>query len=165
MTPSERLTSQRRIPLAALIPGLLGLVPFWFLAIASGHDIGLDPISALLGLLSYGALILSFVGALWWGIAAHAEADAQRNAMFLGSVIPALIGWFALMVTPDVGLILLASGLLLQWALDLMLYKKQPRLISVWMLRLRTILTIGACTALVFGWYELHHAIGSVAHH
>ena len=85
MTPSERLTSQRRIPLAALIPGLLGLVPFWFLAIASGHDIGLDPISALLGLLSYGALILSFVGALWWGIAAHAEASTSPSATVVGS--------------------------------------------------------------------------------
>jgi len=155
----QLVTKLRSIPLAALIPGVLGLLPFWFFAIASNHDIGLDPITALLALLGYSAVILSFVGAIWWGIAAQMGAGTQRNAMFLWSVFPALIGWFAMVVTPDVGLVMLMTGLGLQWLLDLMLHKRLPLLISTWMLQLRTLLTIGACSALVYGWYGLQHAI------
>ena len=155
----QLVTKLRSITLAALIPGVLGLLPFWFFAIASNHDIGLDPITALLALLGYSAVILSFVGAIWWGIAAQMGAGTQRNAMFLWSVFPALIGWFAMVVTPDVGLVMLMTGLGLQWLLDLMLHKRLPPLISTWMLQLRTLLTIGACSALVYGWYGLQHAI------
>ena len=155
----QLVTKLRSIPLAALVPGVLGLIPFWFFAIASNHDVGLDPITALLALLGYAAVILSFVGAIWWGIAAQMGAGTQRNAMFLWSVFPALIGWFAMVVTPDVGLVMLMTGLGLQWLLDLMLHKRLPLLISTWMLQLRTLLTIGACSALVYGWYGLQHAI------
>jgi hypothetical protein len=80
--------------------------------------------------------------------------------MFLWSVFPALIGWFAMVVTPDVGLIMLMAGLGLQWLLDLMLHKRMPLVVTTWMLQLRTLLTVGACTALVYGWYGLRHAIG-----
>jgi len=64
-----------------------------------------------------------------------------------------------MVVTPDVGLVMLMTGLGLQWLLDLMLHKRLPLLISTWMLQLRTLLTIGACSALVYGWYGLQHAI------
>ena len=159
--PVQTVTNLRNIPLAALIPGVMGLIPFWFFAVASNHDIGIDPVTALLGLLGYGSVILSFVGAIWWGIAAHTEAGIRRNAMFLWSVFPALIGWFAMVVTPDVGLIMLMSGLCLQWLLDSILHRRLPLLITMWMLQLRTLLTIGACTALIYGWYGLRHAMGA----
>jgi len=152
---------ERNMPLAALIPGVFGLIPFWGLAIVMGHDVGVDPITALLGLLAYGAVILSFVGALWWGIAAPMPNSPQRNALFLWSVFPALIGWLAMLVVPDLGLVLLMSGLALQWVLDFMLHKKRPDLIKPWVLRLRTLLTIGACTALVYAWQQLRqHGLG-----
>jgi hypothetical protein len=151
-------SSSRKIPLAALIPGVLGLIPFWGLALSLGNDLGLDPLTALLGLLAYGAVILSFVGALWWGIAANMAQQAQsrlRNAMFLWSVFPALIGWFAMLLVPDLGLILLMSGFALQCLLDFMLHKRMPAVITPWMLKLRVILTAGACTALVYAWHHL----------
>jgi hypothetical protein len=103
----------------------------------------------------YGAIILSFVGALWWGLAIHAPANAPRNTLFVWSVIPALIGWFATLALPDVGLRMLMAGLALQWVLDGMLMRKVPELIPGWMFRLRTMLTFGALGALGLAWWQL----------
>jgi hypothetical protein len=100
-----------RIPRAALLPGLLGLTPFWALALSTVAGAGIDPLLAVTALIMYGAIILSFVGALWWGLAIHAPANAPRNTLFVWSVIPALIGWFATLALPDVGLRMLMAGL------------------------------------------------------
>lgn len=144
-----------RIPLSALIPGLLGLLPFWALALATVIDTGFDPVIAIVALIMYGTVILSFVGALWWGIAVHAKPGAQRNTMFIWSVMPALIGWFATLATTDVGLRMLMAGLTLQWLLDSMLLRNSPSLMPAWVFRLRTMLTGAAVTALGFAWWQL----------
>ena len=144
-----------RIPLSALIPGLLGLVPFWALALATVVDTGFDPVLALVALIMYGTVILSFVGALWWGMAVHAPSGAQRNTMFIWSVVPALIGWFATLATTDIGLRMLMAGLALQWLLDNMLLRKSPGLMPAWVFRLRTMLTSGALAALLVAWWQL----------
>ena len=144
-----------RIPLSALIPGLLGLLPFWGLSLATLVDTGFDPVIAIVALIMYGALILSFVGALWWGMAVHATPGPQRNIMFIWSVVPALIGWFATLATTGVGLRMLMAGLALQWLLDSMLLRKSPELMPAWVFRLRTMLTGGAISALGFAWWQL----------
>ena len=144
-----------RIPLAALIPGLLGLIPFWGLALSAHLSTGLDPLLALMALIMYGAIILSFVGALWWGMAIHAAPTAPRAAMFVWSVVPALIGWVAIMTTPAIGLRMLMAGLALQWVLDGLLMRYVPNLIPGWVFRLRTMLTFGAISALAFVWWQL----------
>jgi hypothetical protein len=144
-----------RIPRAALLPGLLGLTPFWALALSTVAGAGIDPLLAVTALIMYGAIILSFVGALWWGLAIHAPANAPRNTLFVWSVIPALIGWFATLALPDVGLRMLMAGLALQWVLDGMLMRKVPELIPGWMFRLRTMLTFGALGALGLAWWQL----------
>lgn len=144
-----------RIPRAALLPGLLGLTPFWALALSTVAGAGIDPLLAVTALIMYGAIILSFVGALWWGLAIHAPANAPRNTLFVWSVIPALIGWFATLALPDVGLRMLMAGLALQWVLDGTLMRKVPELIPDWMFRLRTMLTFGALGALGLAWWQL----------
>jgi hypothetical protein len=144
-----------RIPAAALIPGLLGLLPFWGLALSTELSSGLDPLLALMALIMYGAIILSFVGALWWGMAVHAAPSAPRAAMFVWSVVPALIGWAAIMTEPTVGLRMLIGGLALQWILDGLLMRNVPNLIPVWVFKLRTLLTLGATSALGFTWWQL----------
>lgn len=144
-----------RIPAAALIPGLLGLLPFWGLALSTLLSSGLDPLLALMALIMYGAIILSFVGALWWGLAVHAVPPAPRAAMFVWSVVPALIGWASIMTEPALGLKMLIAGLVLQWILDGLLMRKVPSVIPPWVFRLRTILTLGATSALGFAWWQL----------
>lgn len=147
-----------RIPLGALIPGLLGLLPFWGLALSLRIDTGVDPALALLALIMYGAIILSFVGALWWGMAVHALPSAPRTTMFIWSVIPALIGWFATLAQHETGLRMLMAGLVLQWLLDRMLMRKLPELFPRWVFRLRSILTTGAVGALALAWWQFTNA-------
>lgn len=53
-------------------------------------------------LLSYGAVILSFVGALHCGFAMAHPATAEQgvSGMYVWSIMPALVGWVALLITP-----------------------------------------------------------------
>jgi hypothetical protein len=152
---AAHITPSARIPAAALIPGLMGLLPFWGLALSTQRSTGIDPILALLALIMYGAVILSFVGALWWGMAVNASASTLRSAMFVWSVVPALIGWVSIMTEPTVGLQLLIGGLALQWVLDGLLRRNVPTLIPYWVFKLRTLLTLGATSALGFTWWQL----------
>jgi hypothetical protein len=50
---------------------------------------------------------------------------------------------------------MLIGGLALQWILDGMLMRYMPKLIPRWVFRLRTILTLGATSALGFAWWQL----------
>jgi hypothetical protein len=130
-------------------------MPFWGFALATVIDTGVDPLLALMALIMYGAVILSFVGALWWGMAVHAPASAPRATMFVWSVVPALVGWASTLTTPETGLRMLMAGLAFQWLLDSMLRRKMPELMLGWVFRLRTMLTGGALSALGFAWWQL----------
>ena len=50
-------------------------------------------------LLSYAAIILSFMGAVHWGLAMVME-DADKRLQFGISVVPALVAWFASLMSP-----------------------------------------------------------------
>lgn len=60
----------------------------------------------------YAALIITFVGALNWGIGLKADelSISQRQTLLTYSVIPSLLSWLLLMLSADVALI--AFGLL-----------------------------------------------------
>lgn len=69
---------------------------------------------ALAALAAYGAVILSFLGAVHWGLALRAppgEGRALWPRLGLG-VLPALAGWAALLLPARPGLLLLAGGVL-----------------------------------------------------
>jgi hypothetical protein len=80
------------VPPAARWLGLAGLLPFYAGALALW--LGPPDASALSALLSYAAVILSFLGAVHWGRAL--ASPEQQNWSVLGwSVAPALMGWLA----------------------------------------------------------------------
>ncbi len=145
---------KNRIPGAALATGLGGLIPFWFLSLSPLIIRDFPPVIALFAINTYGAVILSFVGAIWWGLAV-AIPNAPRTMMFSWSVVPALLGWVAAVpyMPADLGLLILMAGFALQWILDIVLF---PRIaIDVWVLKLRTILTLGVLASLVCAWWIL----------
>ena len=104
-------------PSAALPPRLLGyagLLPF----AASAALALLGPPGwrglALAALAAYGAVILSFLGAVHWGLALRApreEAGAAWPRFGLG-VLPSLAAWVSLLLPARPGLALLAVGVL-----------------------------------------------------
>lgn len=100
------------LPFPAVWLGLAGLVPLLLAAI--GVLIGGPWWRAFSSsaLLAYGAAVLSFLGAVHWGIAiAQPDAPGNRSRLTLG-VLPALIATLALLLPRWLGLCVLVAGLL-----------------------------------------------------
>lgn len=130
--------------------GYGGLLPFVFLALAGIFEENNAP-EWTHALHAYGAIILSFVGALHWGFAMSLPelGDKERSSAFVWSVVPALIAWPALLVAPVVAVPLLISGFLANYLRDRHLSRYAD--LPVWYLPLRFRLTCVACVCLSTG--------------
>ena len=132
--------------------GYGGLLPFVLLTLG----VLLDPVHGPLwrdSQLAYGALILSFVGALHWAFAMTLpELDAdQRVVRFIWSVVPALLAWTALLLPPMLAATLLMAGFAVH-------YLQDRRLESVsnlpnWYLPMRLRLSSVACICLAISGF------------
>ena len=119
--------------------GYGGLLPFLGLAFASRIDFHHGPVWSE-ALLAYGAVILAFVGALHWAFAMQPGiADDDRHRHFIWSVVPALIGWLALILPAFSGLLLLLVGFWAHFLRDRRL--ATPAGLPAWYLPLRLRLT------------------------
>ncbi|MDG6078918.1 DUF3429 family protein [Erythrobacter litoralis] len=143
----------------------MGSIPFWprFLGFsgllpqaACAIVVWVGPTSwhgAALGIaVLYAGLILTFLGGMWWGIAAAAPAAERRRTLrwlWIAAVLPnfvamACLGPWALdMVGVEPSLIMLASAVLLSLGIDVRLDQLSPR----WWMALRVPLSIGLATA------------------
>gem|GEM_PF-5975963 len=101
-------------------------------------------------LLAYGAVILAFVGAIHWGLAM--SADRPLAEPFYASVLPALVGWIALLMPPLMGLPVLIAGFI---AWRVWEHRAAPVALPSWFRRLRSVLTVGAVLGLSVGWIGL----------
>lgn len=99
-------------------------------------------------LLDYGAIILSFVGALHWGFAMTAAGLPQRTrqSLWLWSVVPALLGWIALQTATGPAVAILWTGFVAQYVQDLRIHGAAG--LPGWYLPLRGRLTLVACLSL-----------------
>lgn len=134
--------------------GAAGLLPFFGLAVLSwlpGAPQGL----VSQALLSYAAVILSFVGALHWGMAmtvpSHRPVPTAR--LYLWSVVPALVAWLALLLPAALAVAILLAGLWLHYVQDRRLAR--VLVLPAWYLPLRLALTSAANLALVLAWPRL----------
>jgi hypothetical protein len=132
------------------------LIPFVVLAAAAvvgGHYAGFCSHA----LFAYGAVILSFVGAVHWGFAMTRTdlSEQHRNATWAWSVVPALLAWLALLVTPAATGVILVVGFLAQYLQDRRLSRQS--LVPPWYLPLRLQLTSVACTCLAAGAFAARH--------
>ncbi len=137
------MTDRRRIPAAALILGVAGLIPFLWSAAThlspalAGWAGGFLPpmfIGAYVGL-TYGTVILSFMSGVLWGFAAKGEEFLP----YALSVIPALWCFFTVTDASDTSSILLIAGFAGLLMLDAT-YAAQG-LAPAWWMRLRLPLT------------------------
>ncbi len=117
LAPMVDLVSKRRLPILAALLGLGGLVPF--LACGFGAVWVQQPLSAarlLAALITYGAVILSFLGAVHWGLVLGDEVGLADRARLTFGVLPSLIGWVALLVfledQAEIALAILVAGFL-----------------------------------------------------
>ncbi len=131
--------------------GLAGLLPFLAAALLSWTAPEAWRGIALYALAAYGAVILSFLGAVHWGLALRAPAaEAWALAPRLGlGVLPSLLGWVALLLPPLPGLSLLALGILGTALVETR--AARLGLLPPAYLRLRWMLSLGAAGCLLAG--------------
>jgi hypothetical protein len=136
-----------RIPRSVLAYGLLGLIPFLAPPIVAVSRPDLAGAAVRVQVL-YGALILSFLGGVRWGLAVIGPA-APRAATITLSMIPT-VGAFGIVTlmsrAPRLELLALAVALVAHWGWDLRASEA-----PTWFARLRTILTVGAAAGLLAG--------------
>ena len=111
-----------RVPPAAAWLGAAGILPFAFLAGASVFLDGPLQEKVILALAAYGAVILSFLGGVHWGLAigdagtAHEESVTYRRLTI--SVVPSLVAWCALLLPTGATLPVLAAAFAAMLAVD-----------------------------------------------
>ena len=130
--------------------GYGGLIPFLGFAILAWAD---ETRTMLWqgDLRAYGAVILSFVGALHWGLAMAPGkiAAKERCAMFAWSVVPSLLAFLALIAHSGSADILLIGGFLLHCGMDLRIAMRA--VLPGWYLPLRIRLSVIAIICLATG--------------
>lgn len=148
----------------ATLLGNLGLVPFFVLALLTWIPDAAAALRVELALIAYAACILSFLGAVHWGLALGQPqlTKAQSwNALGWG-VLPSLLGWFAVLMlllrmpAPLVFVFLIGDFVLMR-AVDATLTRQYATPPPAWYGALRTRLTAGVCLCLTIA------AIGSGA--
>ncbi|MDP4576109.1 DUF3429 domain-containing protein [Qipengyuania sp. G39] len=144
----------RTVPSLPRLLGLAGLLPQFacVLALYVGPDEWRYAAQAIA--FGYAALIFSFLGGMWWGIAAMAPAAENRRSLgwvWVVAVIPSLIAlvaylpWVFGQTWPEPSLIMLGSGILMSLAVDAKLRPLAP----AWWMSLRVPLSVGLGLATV----------------
>ena len=126
------------VPPSAAWLGGSGLLPFAGLA-ASLVVLGPEQqLRATHALLAYGATILSFLGGIHWGMGISRQSNGDGSglaAQLALSVIPSLLAWVALLLTPVGGLLVLAAGIMMMLGVDILATRNG--LAPAWYPRLR----------------------------
>lgn len=154
---APRTARHERLPAGVAWLGYGGLAPFITLAIGTLAD-GQHADLWRAALFSYAAVILSFVGALHWGIALVAPdlEPRERAALFGWSVVPALAAWPALLLYAGPASVLLISGFAAHYVQDWRLDRatQDRAILPPWYLplRLRLTLVASACVAACGLW-------------
>jgi hypothetical protein len=134
----------RAMPLPVRVLAILGIAPFAVgaLAVSSAPEIKPEAAHALL---IYGAVILSFLGGIRFGIAMLDEGSGW-NAFGM-STLPALAAWLGASAAGPGGLVLLAAALGAWYFVE----RAAPPsfVLPAWYLRLRGALTVIATLTLI----------------
>ena len=152
-TETAPRTSRGAIPDAARWLGALGAIPFVGLAMGSwlaGEEVRGAMVFALA---AYGAVILSFLGGIHWGLAmagfgSGREQDACFRRLTL-SIVPSLVGWVSLLAPAPLGLAGLAGAFAAMLGLDILASRRAE--VPSWYVRLRWPLTLVVTASVIAG--------------
>ena len=123
--------------------GYAGLIPFIIFSIGSWFQLPIISDSIYI-LTAYAAIILSFMGAIHWGVAISSTAisstESQNSQYLIASVIPGLSAWLALLLPQTYALTLLMIGFIVLIIYDWSVEK--PQRLPDWYMPMRNRLTI-----------------------
>jgi Protein of unknown function (DUF3429) len=135
-------TANQGPPSSAQWLGYAGLIPFVALSAATWWLESTHRATSQSALLAYSAAILSFLGAIHWGLAMREKVPP--TALLLWGVMPSLVAWAALLMPVQGGLWLESIALWLCFAVDKRIY---PTFGLPHWLRMRLVLTFIASMA------------------
>ena len=136
--------SDSYINMAKLL-GFGGLVPFAGCAVLMYSGSPSASIVALFANAVYGAVILSFVGAVHWGLTMREDRSPYWDVL---SITPAILGGLAIVLLDiKISLLALAIAFTLAWSVDRQASLRG--LIPTWYMQMRHILTAGATISLL----------------
>ncbi len=150
-------TTKSELPRIVRILGYAGLIPFIGLAFMVQLADSPNDLIALESLVAYGAVIVSFLGALHWGacfktIGASTQNRWLDHSVWIWGIMPALIAWLAIHIFIPLALLLLAATLIVQRAIDQRTYAyyfENTQMANAF-LRMRTHLTLVASVCLIW---------------
>lgn len=148
MTKSDpRFTPVKTVLMARLL-GYGGAFPFLCGAIAASQQVTVLGLSPAHLLLSYGAVILSFLGGLHWGrVITSPNINGRTDSTWLiWSVCPSLLGWVTLLLPVKIGAVVLSLCFLATLHIDQKLFREQ--IWPTWMRPLRLHLSLVAVASL-----------------
>jgi hypothetical protein len=145
----------RKPPMPAIVLGAAGLLPMviaLFVRLAAGSDPD-TPLPGMLGglALAYAAMILSFLGGAWWGVASARATAADQPRLLAIAVVPSILAALLFGLSADMPVLcstLLGLVIALTPLVDRMLDRK--RLVPAWWMNLRLPLSL-ALGALTIG--------------
>ena len=130
----------------AKLLGYAGLIPFIIFSIGSWFQLPFISDSIYI-LTAYAAIILSFMGAIHWGIA-MSRSEYQNGKYFIASVIPGLSAWLALLLPQRYAITLLMIGfialIIYDWSVE------KPQRLPGWYIPMRNRLTLVVVMCLIF---------------
>jgi len=132
------------IPKSALVPGVLGLMPVVFLTAVIIHQAPKVHAETLTALLAYGAVILSFLAGVRWGLVISGSSQLPFVFEFGIVVLPPLAGWGSILIEKPAGFLVLSISFSLLLLMDYII-SGAPR----WYLRLRVILSLPVIACLL----------------
>ena len=151
---SDPIGDRRTIPGVARLLGYAGLLPFaltaammWLAPDATTKA------TALKMLIGYGAVILSFLGGVRWGLATGPLAGPDRNRELGLSVLPSIAAWVVFLPGPTLALGILITGFIVQCLWDVM--SAERGYLPKWYGNLRLQLTGGATACMIAGLAKL----------
>ena len=121
----EAVVRANRVPALVSVLGYAGLIPFLILVSILWVTPDLHSEKIHQALLSYAAIILSFMGAVHWGLAIANKQQHINRIQLVVSVIPALIAWFSSMTTPVWNYFILILTFVLLTLIDVIFVNKQ----------------------------------------
>jgi hypothetical protein len=139
---------ERPLPQGLTALGYAGLLPFVACVLAIALLEGEARAFAVRALVAYGAVILSFLGAVHWGLLLR-QPDAAAPVRLAIGVLPSLAGWLALLLPDRYALALLVVAFGGFW-----LYEHRvvgAALLPGGYLDLRRHLSLAACALLTLG--------------
>ena len=146
------MDADNHLPTSAAWLGGLGALPFIGLAGAAPFIDSALRTFVVHALVAYGAVILSFLGGVHWGLAIGSRSNADHQALqtrLIVSVIPSLAAWVALLFPEKIGLLILAAAITAMLWVDLRATRAGHA--PQWYPKLRIPLTCVVVAALLFG--------------